>query len=182
MSMLRHVFVASISISLLSACGPSGPTPAELEAQKKAEAEKKEQEDALAKRKAEREAKEQAEKDAAEALAKQIDDLAVLPEDMPKDLQKACDARAQAEDDFMSKHFEGAALEKWNSAKGTQLGFAKQSCMKVAKIEIPACQINALNNAPAELKKSLPDLLKRCIDKFGGEGAGAPPPPPGGPQ
>jgi hypothetical protein len=27
-----------------------------------------------------------------------------------------------------------------------------------------------MNNAPGDLKKSLPDLLKRCIDKFGGGG------------
>ncbi len=177
----RTVLASVVLFSFAAACGPSGPTPSELEAQKAAAAKKKEEEDALAKRKADREAKEQAVKDAEAALAAQIDALAVLPEEMPKDLKKACDARAQAEDDFMTKNFEGAAVDKWNEAKGTQLGFAKQSCMKVGKIEIPACQINALSKAPPELKKNLPDLLKRCIDKFAGEGEqvaagdGAPP-------
>lgn len=180
---MRHVVFTAVLLSFAPACGPSGPTPAELEAQKKAAEKKKAEEDALAKRKAEREAKEQAEKDAAEALDKQIDALAVLPEEMPKKLEDACAARAQAEDDFMNKHYEGDALAKWNEAKGTQLGFAKQNCVKMGKIEIPACTKNALDNAPAELKKKLPDLLKKCIDKFGG---GPPPggaaPPAGGPQ
>ena len=92
----------------------------------------------------------------------------------------AATMRAKAEDDFMHKHYEGDVVTKWDAAKGTQLGFAKQSCIKVGKIEIPACQTNAMNNAPTEMKKNLPDLLKRCIDKFSGGGeqiaAGGPPP------
>jgi len=178
--MLRSILVVALFASPLIACD-SGPTPSEEAAKKASEEKKKAEDDALAKRKAEREAKDQAEKDAADALAAQIDALAVLPAEMPKDLTKACEARAKAEDDFMHKHYEGDVVTKWDAAKGTQLGFAKQSCIKVGKIEIPVCQSAAMENAPAELKKSLPDLLKRCIDKFGGGAgdqvaAGGPPP------
>ena len=174
---MRHVLFTAVLISLAPACD-SGPTPSELEAKKKAEAETKAEDDALAKRKAEREAKVQAEKDAAEALQKQIDALCLLPEEMPKKLEDACAARAQAEDDFMNKHYDGDAAKKWNEAKETQLGFAKQSCIKAGNIEVPACIKVALDSAPTELKKKLPDLIRTCMEKFGGgppEGAATPP-------
>jgi hypothetical protein len=174
---MRHIVVSALLFSLAGACGPSGPSPAELEAQKKAAAKKKEDEDALAKRKADREAKAQAEVDAAAKLAADIDAVCVLPEELPKKLEDACAARAQAEDDFMNKHYDDAVKAKWNEAKGTQLGFAKQSCIKAGKIEVPACQTHAMENAPPELKKQLPDMLKRCMDKFGGEGQAPPVPP-----
>jgi hypothetical protein len=174
---LALVTLASLAI----ACGPPGPTPSELEAAKKQEEKKKAEDEAMAKRKTEREAKEKAEKDAEAAVAAQIDALCVLPEKMPKKLDDACAARAKAEDDFMNKHFDGDARAKWNEAKGTQLGFAKQSCIKTAKIEVPACQVEAMNNAPAEFKTKLPDLLRRCMDKFGTEaGAEIAAAPPGG--
>lgn len=166
----------AISLALLApACGggSSGPSEAEIAAQKKKEDEKKADEDALAKRKAEREAKAAAEKEAAEKEAAAIDALAVLPDPMPKKLDKACDERAKAEDEFMKKHYDGEALAKWEAAKATQLGFAKQNCVKGGSIEVAACQINAMRSAPSELRKKLPDLLKRCMDKFGG-GAPAP--------
>ncbi|HFE46559.1 MAG TPA: hypothetical protein ENJ18_13875 [Nannocystis exedens] len=168
--------VAIISLTLLSAaCGPSGPSPEEIKKQEAAEAKKKADEKSLADRKAKREAEQKAKEDAEKAEKAAIDALAVLPETMPKKLDKACAARAQAEDDFMNKHYEGEAVEKWNKAKGTQLGFAKQSCLKAGSLEVPACQIEALNNAPTELRKKLPDLLRACMDKFGKEGSAAPP-------
>ena len=40
-------------------------------------------------------------------------------------------------------------------------------CIKSGNIEVAACQINAMNNAPADFKKDLPDVLKACIEKFG---------------
>ena len=160
----------TLSLALLAAAcgGPSGPSEAEVAAQKKKEDEKKADEDALAKRKAEREAKAQAEKEAAEQEAAAIDAVAVLPATLPKKLDKACDERAKAEDEFMHKHYDGDALAKWEAAKATQLGFAKQSCVSGGSIEVAACQTNAMRTAPAELRKKLPDLLKRCMDKFGG--------------
>jgi hypothetical protein len=127
----------------------------------------------VAKKRAEREA---AEKAAADKVAA-IQALAVLPEKMPKDLKAACEAAAVAQDDFMTRNFEGEGLAKWNEAKGTQLGMVKTNCAKAQSIEIPACQANAMNNAPPDFKKDLPDLLKACIDKFSTEGGAAAPPP-----
>jgi len=176
--MLLRPLAACLTFALLSAaCGPSGPSPEEVAAKKAVEDKKKEKEDALAERKAKREAEAKAKKDAEEAELAAIAALAVLPAEMPKKLEKACDARAQAEDDFMAKHYDGEALEKWNSAKSSQLGFAKQGCIKAGSLEVPACQIEAMKNAPDEMRKKLPDLLRACMDKFGGgaEDAAAPP-------
>lgn len=125
----------------------------------------------LAKKRAEREAAEKAEADK-RAL---IQSLIVLPEKMPKNLEQACEQVATAQDEFMKRHFEGEAIEKWEAAKGTQLGMVKVNCSKAQSIEIPACQIHAMNSAPPELAKSLPELLKGCIDKFGSGGGEAPP-------
>jgi K+-sensing histidine kinase KdpD len=125
----------------------------------------------LAKKRADREAAEKALVDKAAA----IQALAVLPEAMPKNLAAACDAAAQAQDEFMMRNFEGEGLAKWNEAKGTQLGMVKSACVESQSIEIPACQTNAMNNAPADFKKDLPEILKACIDKFGGEAGAAPP-------
>ncbi|MCA9658254.1 MAG: hypothetical protein KC486_07915 [Myxococcales bacterium] len=173
--MTLRPFAALVATAFLfTACGPSGPSPEEIKRQEEAEAKKKADEEALAKRKADREAKEQAKKDAEEAEKAAVMALATLPETLPKKLDKACEARAKAEDDFMNKHYDGEALEKWNQAKTTQLGFAKQGCVKAGSIEVAACQVEALNNAPEELKKKLPDLLKACIEKYSGEGGDAP--------
>jgi hypothetical protein len=120
----------------------------------------------LAKKRADREA---AEKAAADKVAL-IQSLIVLPEKMPKNLKEACDEVAAAQDEFMKRHFEGEALTKWEAAKGTQLGMVKASCVKGQSVEVPACQIHAMNSATPELKKDLPELLKGCIDKFGAGG------------
>jgi hypothetical protein len=128
----------------------------------------------VAKKRADRAAAEQALVDKAAA----IQALALLPEKMPKDLKVACDEAAAAQDAFMMRNFEGEGLAKWNEAKGTQLGMVKSSCVEAQSIEVPACQANAMNTAPPEFKKDLPELLKACIDKFGGEGGGAAAPPP----
>lgn len=172
-------FALLVALSV-AACGPSGPSEAEIAAQKKKEDEQKASEEKRAKIKADREAAEKAKKDAEEKEAAEIDALAVLPETLPKKLDKACDERAKAEDEFMLKHYEGDVVDKWNAAKSTQLGFAKQGCIKAGSIEVAACQIQAMRSAPVELKKKLPDLLKRCMDKFGGEGGGEGEAPPAG--
>jgi hypothetical protein len=150
-----------------SGCDSAKDAPAEDPAKKAEEAPPAE--DPLAKRKAEREAKAKAAEEAAAAEAAAIDALAVLPDVLPKKLDKACEERTKGEDDFMHKHYEGEALAKWESAKGTQLGFAKQGCVDAGSIEVAACQVNAMKNAPTELRKKLPDLLKRCMEKFGGK-------------
>jgi len=163
----------ALSLPLFSAasfavfgCDSAKDAPAEDPAAKQAEAPPAE--DPLAKRKADREAKAKAAEEAAAAEVAAIDELAVLPATLPKKLDKACDERTKAEDDFMHKHYEGEALAKWESAKGTQLGFAKQGCVDGGSIQVAACQVYAMQNAPTELRKKLPEMLKRCMEKFGG--------------
>ena len=126
--------------------------------------------DAVARRRAEREAKEQAAKDAEAAKLQQIKDLAVLPEKLPKKLDKACDEVAAAQDAFMQKWFPDQATQ-WASGKGTQLGLTKKTCMG-GNIETAACQAKALTDAPEALRKEIPGLFSSCIEKFGKKPAG----------
>jgi len=157
--LLSFVFTAS-------ACDNSeAEAKAAADAKAKAD-EKKADDEALAKRKADREAKKKAKEDAEAAKAKAIDDLCVLPEEMPKKLDKACEDASKAQDEFMMKHYDGEALKKWNGAKSTQLQMATAQCNKAGSIEAAACQIHALSTAPVEQKKALPDLLRRCLEKF----------------
>jgi hypothetical protein len=167
---------SALLCSLLLCLGLSACDKPEEKAEKKVEEESEEDKavaERLAKKRAEREAAEKAE---ADKLA-MIQSLLVLPEKMPKDLKQACDQAANAQDEFMKRHFDGDALAKWEAAKGTQLGMVKASCAKMQSIEVPACQVHAMDNAPPELKKNLPELLKGCIDKFaaGAGGEAAPP-------
>lgn len=134
-------------------------------AQKKAE--DKALEEQLAARKAAREAEKKKEEEAKAAYDAKVDALCVLPEKMPKKLAKACDQVAVANDKFMTRMYTGDALDKWNKAKQMQLGMTKAQCNKAGKIEVAACQMNAMNTAQEDMKKALPDLLRRCIEKFG---------------
>ncbi len=162
LSLLLLTFTVAVA-----GCDDGSEAKAKAEAEAKAKAdEKKAEDDALAKRKADREAKKKAKEDAEAAKAKAIDELCVLPEKMPKKLDKACEDAAKAQDEFMQKHYEGEALAKWNGAKSGQLQTATAMCTKAGSIEAAACQANALRNAPEEHKKALPDFLRRCMEKF----------------
>lgn len=170
--MLRHLASTLTILSLLAltpACD-SGPSEEEKKAAEEAAAKKAAEEKALeegiAKRKAEREAKEKEKEEAEKKRLAEIDALCVLPDKMPKNLDKACAGVAEANDGFMLRLYEGEAITKWNAAKGTQLQMTKATCMKTGSLEAAACQINAMNNAPPEHKKALPEILKTCIEKF----------------
>ena len=129
----------------------------------------------LAKKRADREAAKKAEEDAETAKQAKLEEICVLPEEMPKDLEKACDAVGVAMDGFMLRLFEGDAVTRWNEAKGTQLGMAKKDCLAKASIENAACQANAMNLATVEIKKALPDLQLKCVEKFVTAEPAAPP-------
>lgn len=154
-----------LSLVLLCACDKQEAAKQDDKAAEEKSAEDKALEERLAAKRAAREA----EAKAAEDKVNAIKALAVLPETMPKDLKAACKGVAQAQDEFMQKHYEGEGLQRWNEAKGTQMGMLETGCIKSGNLEVAACQINAMNSAPAEFKKDLPDVLKACIDKFGGE-------------
>ncbi len=168
--MIRRTSLLSLLLLAFAVSAPAcdnseADAKAAEEAKKKAD-EKKAEDDALAKRKADREAKAKAKKDAEEAQQKAIDELCVLPEKLPKKLDKACEAAFEAQDGFMQRHYEGEALAKWNGAKSGQKQSSVAMCQKAGSIEAAACQTEALNNAPEELKKQLPDLLRTCMEKF----------------
>lgn len=152
-----------LSCAWVPACDKQEPAKQE---DKQASLEKSEADKELEERLAANRAEREAEAKAAEDKANAIKALAVLPEKMPKDLKTACKGVATAQDEFMQKHYDGEGLQRWNEAKGTQMGILETGCIKAGNLEIAACQINAMNNAPAEFKKDLPDILKACIDAF----------------
>jgi hypothetical protein len=57
-------------------------------------------------------------------------------------------------------------LDKWATASNTQIPLTVATCKKTGSIEAAACQLHALEHAPPELKKELPQLLRTCIDKY----------------
>jgi hypothetical protein len=160
--------------ALLPACDTKDDAKKDDKKEEKT-ADEKAVEERLAAKRAEREAEAKAAEDKAAAIVA----LAVLPETMPKDLEAACSGVAEAQDKFMQKHYDGDGLKRWDEAKGTQMGMLKTGCIKSGNIQVAACQINAMDTAPAEYKKSLPELLKACIDKFGAGAAAPDAPPPG---
>lgn len=155
--------MGATALLLLVACG--GGAPAAETKKQDAPAEAKQAEPEKNKYTLEREAKAQAAKDAVEKKTKMVDELTVLPEKLPKKLDKACDEVAAAQDAFMQKWFPDQASQ-WASGKGTQLGLTKKTCVSGGSIEVAACQAKALTDAPEELRKEIPALFTACIDKF----------------
>ena len=156
---LRAVGVAALFC--VAACGGESK-PAEVkkqdapaEAAKPAEPEKN-------KYTLEREAKAQAAKDAEAKKVKMVDELAVLPEKLPKKLDKACEEVGVAMDGFMLKWFP----DNWAKLKTKQMADLKESCTSTGSIEAAACQAKALAAAPEELNKAVPEILRACIEKF----------------
>jgi hypothetical protein len=165
----RAPLLSKVLLSSLLCCALVPACDKKEEAKKDDKAatpEKTEQDKELEARLAAKKAEREAEAKAAEDKVKAIEALASLPEKMPKKLEDACKGVADAQDQYMLKHYEGDALVRWNEAKGTQMGMLKTGCIKAGSIEIAACQINAMNNAPSEFKNDLPAILKACIDKF----------------
>jgi len=172
----KLILSSLMACTLLVACDKSDDKADKKAEEKELTADEKAVQERLEKKRAERAAKEEAAKKEAEAVKA----LAALPEEMPKDLEAACAAAAEAEDAFMNRMFEGNAVEQWNAAKDTQLGMRKANCTKQGNIEIPACQAKAMGDAPEEFAKKLPDILAACIEKYGedaaAEGGDAPAP------
>lgn len=172
--------LASLPSSLLASLLICALVPACDKAQDKQDKQedKVEEQSDLEKQAAENIAAKQAKRDAeAKALAdtaSAVTALAVLPEAMPKDLESACKGAAEAYDKFMQTHYEGDSLEKWNGAKDAQMDILHKGCVAEGSVESAACQINALGNAPAELKKELTNLMDACKAKFGAAAAAAP--------
>jgi len=158
--------VGATALLLLVACG--GGAPAAETKKQDAPAEAKQAEPEKNKYTLEREAKAQAAKDAVEKKTKMVDELTVLPEKLPKKLDKACEELGAAMDGFMLKWFP----ENWPKLKTKQMADLKESCTSTGSIEAAACQAKALAAAPEELNKAVPDILLACIEKFAKKPAG----------
>lgn len=167
----------SVALGLsLAACDDSAAQKAAQEKAAAAEAEKAEEEKRIEERKAKREAEEKAELEAAAKKQEQIAALAVLPDKYPKKLDKVCAEVGKAQNAFMDRVYadDPETLEKWKATPSAQ-EMIVATCKKGGSVEAAACQINALNQASADFKKSFPELLSACNEKFGPSVAATPP-------
>ena len=174
--MRTSALALAVTLCSLSACD-SGETQPKADAAadaKASEADDRQKAVEALRQKREAEAKAKEEEEAKRQAA--IDALLVLPAEMPKKLDAACKAAGESQDAFMNRMFEGEAVEKWNAAKSTQIQMTVTNCIKQGSIEVAACQSNAMDTAPKELAKQLPDLLRGCIEKFGTKDEGTAPP------
>ncbi len=161
----RLTLAAAALLVALPGCDDGAKAKAAADAKAKADAKKADEAKATAKRKADREAEAKADDDEAKALAARIEALAVVPEALPKTLDKACEQMLAAYDGFMRKVLEGDMLTKWETGGNEmQLAVFGKECRK-RSIATAACQAHALSNATPDLEKSLPAIMKACADK-----------------
>jgi len=165
---LSPTLACALACALVPACDKADESKKEDKVEEKSEADKQ-LEATLAAKKAKRDAEAKALEDQTNAVAA----LAVLPEEMPKDVEAACVGAAEAYDKFMQTHYDGDGLAKWDAAKEGQMEILKSGCIAEGNLEAAACQINALSNAPGELKKEVTSLIDACKAKFAA-GAAAP--------
>ena len=168
---LAHAICFSLCFALV---GPgcdsaSGGKDAAAEAAAKKEKEEEEKQKRIDERRKKREAEEAEKKKAEEEKQAKLDAICVLPETLPKKVDKACEEVATAQDGFMQRLYadKPETIEKWNNAKGTQIPLTVTQCKKAGSLEVAACQKHALESATVELKKEIPGIFRTCIDKFG---------------
>lgn len=156
--------ICLLALSVLACDNKKAPTES---AQSPKTEETKTEDEALGARRAARE-KEQREREAAEEKrVEQIEALTIVPDDAPSDLKKACDRMTQAYDQYMQQVLEGDMLTKWKTGGNEmQITVFRKECLR-RNAKVAACQAHALQHAPRELEKSLPELMKRCADEFG---------------
>jgi hypothetical protein len=170
----RKLALAALPLVLLVACDSNKARSENISNVEKKEVADPAMEKAMAERKAKREADEKAKAEAEEAKRAAIAKIVVVPPKLEKKVEKACDAVAAAQDRFMERLHTGEVLEKWRAAKENQLPMTIVQCATISSLEVAGCQVNALDNAPPELKENVDEILKACADKYGPKG-----PPPG---
>ncbi|MBX7084292.1 MAG: hypothetical protein K1X88_34115 [Nannocystaceae bacterium] len=122
----------------------------------------------VAARKAEREAKAAAAAAGERDRIAAIDAITELPPTLPRKLPEACAAMTKAYDDFMRKTLSGDMKTKWETGGNEmQLAVFRKECLQ-RSIPVAACQSVALGRLQPEHKDRLPDVMKRCVDEFGG--------------
>lgn len=164
MSSVTRIATLALWAIVLTACDSTAKDQAAADAKAKAAAEKKAEDEAAAKRKAEREAEAKKADEEAAARKAKVDALAVIPAELPKKLDKACEQMLEAYDAFMQKVLTGDMLTKWTTGGNEmQIAVFRKECLK-RDIPTAACQAHALTNATPELDKQLPDIMKACAD------------------
>lgn len=106
----------------------------------------------------------------APAPAGGVQTLIRLPDEMPADLDTACSEVGVAYDGYMKRaHPEGSeARAEWDKKRGGQLKMTNMLCAKNGSLDAAACQAYAFDHAGPELEDSLGELMRRCMEKFGG--------------
>lgn len=127
-------------------------------------ADEKARKEAFAKRKAEEQAEQ---KKYDEVLAT----YAVLPEDMPKDVEQACKDVLPAYETWIKTQFADDAGAQMNyfDNKSKIWGDLRGKCMKIDSLEAAACQVNVLSQTPAGMAGKGKDLMSACVEKFAPE-------------
>lgn len=120
----------------------------------------------------EKKAAEEAEKARVQAI---YDPIVKLPDEMPKSVEKACEALPKAYETFYVNQNAGDdknLLNFYDNKKKT-LGERRAKCLKLDNLEVAACQVHALQNAPETgLKGYELDLLLQCVEKFAPDAMG----------
>jgi hypothetical protein len=143
-----------------SASAPAKADP-EVEAKAKEDADQKER---IAKRKADREAKAAADEQGKKDLAAAIEKVSVIPEGakLPKKIEQACDAVAEAQRGFMKKFHPDTPEE----ALSTQIGLIRKQCIEMKDIKVATCQKYALEATTDQLKGAINEYLPACMTKY----------------
>ena len=168
----RLILCGIASVMWLGACGDTyvDPTIAKAvktenkteEAQKKLAEQRKKEADDKKRAAEEKEQKKEAELEAATRL----------PEEMPTELKKACDALLESYDDFMRRGNEKEALNWYQGGRRKKLAIVRRDkCERVGSIPAAACGSVALMEkletlAEMDRTEAANLVLKRCREKF----------------
>jgi hypothetical protein len=158
-------------ILTLSACDGPKSDPAIAEALSVEGEQKKAAELIEAKRKAEKDAEARARRELDERRRTEIDEVARLPDEMPADLGRACEAVTAAYDEFMKRGSEKDVLT-WHDGRRKALGQRRTNCIAAGNLTVAACEAEALQHEFASLAE-LPRVdaarmvMEHCVEKFG---------------
>ena len=131
-----------------------------------------------AKRRAEYEAQQKIKDEIQAKFDAAVKEFAVVPDDTPKKVDDACTKMLDGYHNFKLVQHEGndGALLRWYTDKPKALGELRAKCNALGSAEVAGCQGNLLANSPGGLLSRELDLMKVCVEKFGGaKGAPATP-------
>ncbi len=155
---MRRIALVPLALCLVLACDA-----ADKSASKKDEAAKPAKQDAPAKQN-----DEPPRPDPAAELAAKIEALAVIPAELPKTVELACDAMAEQLDRLNQAKLTGDDLTKWNTGgKEGVLTPAKAMCVKRGSIPEAACAAAGMKAGGVEIEPHIGDLMAACAKKAG---------------